>query len=359
MLLTLLLACPGAATKSDTASDAEAWPSWSEDGGDSADSGSGRDTEDYPDDLAPDDACEPDACIELAEAVDRGFATIEYGSWGLQIRNDGDYDICFEGWYTFLSTESQDAVGGTTNPTLELEAQAYLNLPYATWGTDTESWWCVEHNQYTAAGAQYTFNGSRAPTRVANWTNNASDVDGDGAEDHVDTTHYDGLPQTQHSVWDYIDDEPVFIVGRTMNWFEVGVGETVGVTIEVTNLGRVGGSATVSEKVPLGWTASSVSPAPVSRTMGADGSEVLTWEVELGAAEEPSDSYQPTDYDEARLQYRLTYAGECAGREIGFAPNVRWSGGSGAFISEGAPMVLQCCGDDDGPLGDGAVGGLP
>lgn len=358
MLLTLLLACPGSVGKSDTASDAEAWPEWQDEAADSGSADSGTDTEEWPDDPVPADACEPDACIELAEAVDRGFASVEYGSYGLQIRNDGDYDICFEGWYTFLSPESQDAVGGTTETSMEVEVDEYLNLPYATWVPETEAWWCVEHNQYTAGGASYTFNGSRAPTRIANWTNNASDVDGDGDEDHTDYSMVDGLPQTQHSVWDYLDDEPVFIVGRSMNWFEVGVGETVGVTVEVINLGRVGGSATVSEKVPAGWTVSTVTPAPVSHVVGGDGSTVLTWEVELGAAKEPSDNYQPTDYDEVDLTYRLTYAGDCAGRELGYAPNVRWSGGSGSFISEGAPLVLQCCGDDDGSIG-GAVGGLP
>ena len=73
-------------------------------------------------------------------------------------------------------------------------------------------------------GADYTFNGSRAPSRIATWTNDASDEDSDADEDHADPHPADDLPQTQHNVWDYIADRPVFIVGREMNWFEVESG---------------------------------------------------------------------------------------------------------------------------------------
>lgn len=360
MLLFALLACPAASTSKGDTADAEAWPEWEESADDSGLAGtdSGADSA-LPEDEGVYDACEPDSCIELAEAVDRGFATIEYGSWGMQVRNDGPYEICFERWYTFLSTQSQDAVAGTTDASLVVETDSHLVIPYADWGVDTEAWWCVEHNQYTAAGASYTFNGSRAPTKVAGWTNDASDVDADSVEDHSDIDAMDGLPQTQHSVWDYIDDEPVFIVGRQTNWFEVANGETLRVVVQVTNLGRRSGSATVVEKVPAGWSVSTVSPAPLSRTTDSDGAELITWEVELRGGIEPSDPYQPTDYDEVGLEYRLTYTGGCSGREVGYAPNVRWSGGSGAFVSEGAPLVLECCGGDDGPLGGGGVGGLP
>ncbi len=361
MILALLFACAEPSSKGDTAGDA--WPEWqdeAEEGTEPTPPGQDPDGNEAEPSVDPDE-CEPDACIELAEAVDRGFAAVAYGSAGLTIDNSGPYAVCFERWYTFLSPESQDAVGGTTETSLEIEPDSTLTLPYAEWSTSSEeeAWWCVEHNQYTASGADYTFNGSRAPTRIATWTNDASDQDRDGSEDHHDWSLDDGLPETQHSVWDYLDEEPVFIVGRSMNWFELGIGQTTRVVVEVTNLGRSAGKASVSEKVPPGWAVSAISPAPLSETVDADGGTVITWQVELTAAVEPTDTYAATDYDDAELEYRLTYNGQCTGREIGFAPNALWSSSGDGFVSEGAPLVIQCCGGEDGGLGGGPGGGVP
>lgn len=353
MILTLLLACPNPDAAKDSGA-AEAWPGWAEEAEDSA-----ADPTASADDSAEEELdieypeCEPDGCIELAEAVDRSFATIGYGYAGIVVDNLGPYPICFERWYTFLSSESQDAVAGTTSDT-EIPVGESLHVPYAEWGDDQEAWWCIEHNQYTASGAAYSFNGARAPTRVSQWTNDASDEDSDSAEDHDDYSLSDGLPQTQHNVWDYIADRPVFIVGRDMNWFEVEGRQSVEVVLKVHNLGREDGTAQVLEKLPPGWTASDLSPAPLRNEVGGDGSTQLAWSVELEAAVEPSDPYAPTEYDIAKLRYTLTYAGTCSGREIGYMPNVSWQDGTGsAWISEGSPLVIECCDSDDGPLPGG------
>jgi hypothetical protein len=346
MLLLLLVACPAAGQKVDTGAGGEAWSEWTD----------GSDGEDSPPVVVPEDdeepdvgVCEPEACIELAEAVDRGFASIEYGVWGLQIENFGPYAICFEDWYTFLSETSQDAVAGTTLAT-EIEPEQRVSLPYGEWGTDTRAWWCVEHNQYTASGSRYSFDGARAPSRIGDWAQRASDVDGDGSEDHTDFDAGDGLPQTQHNAWDYIAEAPVFIVGRQMNWLEVADGGAVEVTVRVTNLGREGGSGRVSERLPPGWVASNMEPGVESQRTEADGGTTLTWTVSAAGAEEPTDTSLATWYDVVELHYRLTYTGRCAGREIGFTPTIVWADGSGgAYVSEGSPLVVQCCGADDGP----------
>ncbi|MSQ00536.1 MAG: hypothetical protein EXR71_01425 [Myxococcales bacterium] len=355
MFLALLFACAPNSSKGDTAG--EAWPEWtdqSEEDNEPTPPGQDPDGEEGEANVDPGE-CEPDACIELAEAVDRGFATLTYGSAGLTIDNIGPYSVCFERWYTFLSPESQDAVGGTTDTSLEIPPDSILTLPYAQWSSSSEqeAWWCIEHNQYTASGATYTFNGARAPTRIASWTNDSSDEDRDGNEDHHDWSPEDGLAETQHSVWDYLDEEAVFIVGRSMNWFELGIGQSTRVVIEVTNLGRSSGRASISEKVPKGWAVSGLSPTPSSNRVDDDGATVLTWEVELGAAVEPSDTDAAARYQEAELEYRLTYNGSCSGREVGFAPNALWRSAGDGFVSEGAPLVVQCCGGEDGGLGGG------
>lgn len=349
MLLSVLLAC-GGSTAPQSSGSAEAWPEWT-DGSSDTEADSGADTTLDSADLPPEpeetDECDPDGCIELAEAVDRGYASIDYGRFGLNVRNDGPYPICVERWYTFLSPSSQDAVAGTTGED-EIEPSGVMTFPYAKWGADTASWWCIEHNQFTAGGSEYSFQGERAPTRIAGWTNDASDEDKDGAEDHDDASPLDALPQTQHNTWDYLADRSVFIVGREMNWFEVAGQQSVEVTVVVTNLGREGGAAQVMEKLPPEWVASSVEPAPMREDTGTDGSTVLTWGVSLDAAIEPASEYSPTEYDIAELHYVLTYTGKCHGREIGYAPNVSWIDHTGsAWTSEGSALILQCCSTDD------------
>lgn len=353
MILLLALGCPSVGSKVDTGSSAEAWPEWEEEAEDSG-TAAVELPEDDNDDLG---LCGPEACIELAEAHDRGFATIQYGSWGLEVENIGPYAICFEAWYTFLSETSQDAIAGTTGAS-EIEAGSGVTLPYGDWGTDTEAWWCVEHNQYTNTGSGYSFNGARAPELPGEWAQSASDEDADAAEDHTDTHPEDGLPQTQHNVWDYIAESPVFVVGRSMNWFEVRGGQTVDVTLEVTNLGRVAGEARVTERVPPGWVVSAGSPAPDASSVEADGGQTLSWLVKADAAVEPADTSKDTAYGEVSLRYRLTYAGPCSGREVGYSSTVLWADPlGGAYVSEGSPLIVQCCGDDDGPNLGG--GGLP
>jgi hypothetical protein len=367
MLLShlLFLACdPGAAREAEPS---EAWPEWedpsaeeNEDPSGDPPDADGSDAATNPDGTNPDaDICEPEGCIDLAEAVDRGWASIEYGRYGLNISNSGAYPICFDGWYSFLSSTSQDAAGGIIGES-EIEAESAVTLQYADWGDGEEAWWCMEHNQLTATGADYTFNGARAPEAVALWAEFESDEDADGVEDHRDVDQR--YHQTQLNVWEWIDTRPVFIVGRQTNWFSVSVGSAVPVVVEVTNLGREAGAAQVVETLPAGWTPGAFDPAPRSVTVTGDGSTRIEWAVSLDGAIEPDDNTAPTEYDSADLRYTLTFEADCSGRSFGLAPTAAWRDGSGDTLQgEGSPLVLQCCdapeeqGEDD-PYNEG--GGL-
>lgn len=345
ILVVLVLGCSNVSGKGDTGSSSDAWPEW-KDEEDSVAESVVLPTEDENDDIG---ICEPEVCIELAEATDRGFASVEYGFVNLTIENHGPYPICFESWYTFFSRSSQDAVAGTTGSG-EIEPGESVGLPYGEWGTDQTSWWCIEHNQSTSAEAAYDFNGARAPSLTGPWAQSASDEDGDGAEDHTDAHPDDALPQTQHNTWDYIAGSPVFVVGREMNWFEVRKGQTVTVTLQVTNIGRVAGEARVTERVPPGWVVSATAVPPDSMSTAADGIQSLSWLVSLDGAEEPANTSQDTDYDEVELDYELTYAGLCGGRELGYEPTVLWADPlGGTYLSDGSPLVIQCCDNEDGP----------
>ncbi len=349
--LLLLVACPGTAEESK---DDEAWPEWagpSDTAGDGA--GSSADTDSAPE--AEYDACEPTACIELAEATDRGFATISFGMYYLKITNTGPYPVCFEDWYIFTSENSQDALAGVPG-SQEIPPSDFLPLPYGVYGTAVDTWWCIEEDQLTTMGGDYDYDGARAPDRLFAYANDRTDADGDVREDHTDYEG-DGLARTQHNVWDYVDSDVVFIVGREMNWFDVSETRSATVGVRVTNIGREAGTAYVTETLPPGWTPSAVSPEPVRTVDNGDGSGTLVWQVSLDAARDPRSSSDSAEYDVAVLSYTLAYEGKCQGREVGNAPGVRWNGVNGqSHDAEGSPLVLECCAPDDEFTGPDGVG---
>ncbi|MBM4365435.1 MAG: hypothetical protein FJ102_04420 [Deltaproteobacteria bacterium] len=345
-MILFLLGCPGsgAADKSD-----EAWPEWEEP--EAEDSGA-------PVEAAPEveeeyDACEPESCIELAEAVDRGFATINYGLLYLKIDNAGPYPVCFEDWYVFTSDGSQDALAGIPGQS-EIPAGGSLSLPYGLFDETRETWWCVEENQSTARSGSYDYDGARAPDRLFTFADTETDEDADLVEDHVDAED-EGLVRTQHNVWDEVQGEVLFLVGREMNWFDLSDTRSAAVALRVTNLGREGGTAMVSETLPPGWTPSAYDPEPVSVSRPGDGSTVIAWAVRLDGAVDGSSSSEPAEYDVASLRYTLDYENDCQAREQGFAPTARWTGIDGRpHDSEGSPLVIECCAPEEeftGPEG--------
>ncbi len=348
-MILLLLGCPGSSEldKSD-----EAWPEWEEaEPGDSAAS---------PGDAVPEveeefDACEPEACIELAEAVDRGFAAITYGMLYLRIDNIGPYPVCFEDWYVFTSDGSQDALAGIPGSS-EIPAGTSLSLPYGLFDEARETWWCVEENQSTARAGSYDYDGARAPDRLFTFANEETDQDHDLVEDHVDGEG-EGLVRTQHNVWDEVQGEALFLVGREMNWFDLSEVRTAAVALRVTNLGREGGTAMVSETLPPGWTATTYDPEPVAVSRPGDGSTVITWAVSLDGAVDGYTSSDPSEYDVATLRYALAYENDCQSRELGFAPTARWTGIDGRpHDSEGSPLVIECCAPEEEFTGpDGTI----
>ncbi len=348
-MILAFLGCPGSGEvdKSD-----EAWPEWEQ--GDAVDSGVPPEAS-VPEVEEEYDACEPEGCIEVAEAVDRGFAQVSYGIMYLRIDNTGPYPVCFEDWYVFFSDDSQDALAGIPGSS-EIPAGSSLSIPYGLFDETRETWWCVEENQVTSRSGSYDYDGARAPDRLFTFANDETDQDGDLVEDHVDGED-DGLVRTQHNVWDEVQDEVLFLVGREMNWFDLSEVRTAAVAVRVTNLGRADGTAMVSETLPPGWTPSAYDPEPASVTRPGDGSTVITWAVTLQGAINGDSTSDPSEYDVALLRYALDYENDCANRGVGFAPTARWTGVDGqAHDSEGSPLVIECCAPEDEFTGpDGTI----
>lgn len=305
--------------------------------------------------LGLDPACpQPTACISLAEAVDRGFASVTWNG-ELIVDNFGPYDVCAGRWHTFFSETSQDAIAGHADAEWPAEPEdAWVIESGTAWMHDyarsegDPAWWCIERTQVTNPGSAYRFTGARAPEPLMAYVMNETDTNDNGVEDHDDyadpTT---GAPWTNHNIWDHVAEEPVYVVGRIPNYVELRPGESAPLTIEVVNLGREASTLRVSETLPAGVRGHSFSVTPSSSTTHSDGSTTHEWAFKMSGAEDDADTSAPTTYDIVRIDYQATWERpDCNTREKTWAPEVSWTSESGSFTSTGTELVLVCC---DGP----------
>jgi hypothetical protein len=294
----------------------------------------------------------PDGCVSLAEAVDRGWARIDSDAAAVLWVAVTDVEVCTDGWYTFISEDSQDASAGTYVADTIEAGESYPMDPEGPDATDLGEWWCVELPQNTQP-ASFDFDGAHMAPPIVHFLEDETDEDGDGTEDHDEDVL--GVPQTQQNIWAYEDENPLIVVGRESNYVQVDVGDQAEVILRVTNLGREDGTATITERVPAGYVASGFTSSPLSSTFdSSDGSTSYTFSVSLRAAIDPVIAGDPTDYDIERIHYFITpEESGCAGRTTGFAPEADWADLSAdSWTSEGSALVLECCADGDGSSND-------
>lgn len=288
----------------------------------------------------------PASCIDPSEATDRGLGFFYMSDGGtLEFQDDGA-DICMERWYTLLGTGTQDAIAGFRETT-RMSAGNHYTMEYghdvygSTYRPPNGGWWCIEHNQYTQAQADFDFIGQQAPPSLYELVLNRADRDGDGTEDHVGIT--DGQYQAQWTIWDRIAEEPVDIIGRRPNYLALRAGETGTVTIEATDIGRKFSYGSITETVPAGLVASDFSVAPARTVVNGDGSTTYWWAAKLQAAEDGASEYVPSVYYPARISYSVTMQ-SCQGRIVGPPPTVRWNESDGSeWTSYGSELIAECC----------------
>ena len=298
------------------------------------------------------DCPQPDACISLAEAMDRGFASVTLSST-LDVHNTGPYPICSGRWHTFFSEGSQDAIAGHSDVIWPGEPKdAFEIAPEDIWqhqyaqSIGGPAWWCIERTQVTAAGSTYRFTGARAPHPLLAWVHTETDTNENHVEDHVDyadaTT---GAPWTNHNIWDHIAEQPTYVVGRTRNYLEMQPGTSAPLTIEVVNLGRGTSNIMVEETLPAGTRSYDFSVRPSTSETHSDGSTTHTWYFKMSGAVDNPDLNTPTDYDIVRIDFQVVWdRADCGYREEGEAPSVTWTDNSGAtYTSYGTELVLVCC----------------
>jgi hypothetical protein len=272
-------------------------------------------------------------CLGLHEADSRGYVDISGSVEGIEITHVGeDLDVCIDRWYVFVSDGTQDA--GAGDP-LYVETDIYGeegsivlsrgDSVLFDYGSNYEpAWWCVEETQQTDTAHSFDFTGAQVPPML------------------LDTMLLGGVSPND-TVWKDIRENPMMIVGRQRGWATTVSGGSTLVRLEVTNIGREPGSATVSETIPLGMVASDFSPEPDRQVEEDDGAITYSWSRELDAAVDTERDEQ-TVYDTDTISYYLTVGPEaCTVRARVPEPMVQWNDNDGiARRAEGSPFIVEC-----------------
>jgi len=271
-------------------------------------------------------------CIGLAEAWGRGLLDIrsEYFGGSIVLENlggEGAEEICIDRWYVLISEGTQDAGAGDPyyDPSAEYPYGTLSILPGESirieYGiTSDPAWWCMEHTQYTEESINFDFLGARVPDVVLSHMMNSD----------------------QDSVWAWMEDHPMVVVGRTTHYIEPA-DAAAPVVIKAINMGENATSVTISETIPAGFEASDFSIEP-NRTSVTDGG-AITMEFDLDIAGAIlTGEYEHTDYGELTIEYMLSVSGgDCQGRYTGHEPTAEWMDSDGVMrTTEGSPLIISC-----------------
>ncbi len=275
-------------------------------------------------------------CLGLHEAVTRGWADLRSVYGDIEITHQGeDLDICIDRWYVYISEQTQDAGAGDPayveehiygeEGSVVLAQGETVSFDYAS--TDRPAWWCVEQTQQTDSAEDFHFTGAQVPPMLLG-----------GMLSLV----YD-RETNQGNVWNDIQYNPVMIVGRERGWTSTVAGSSTLIEVEVTNIGRVEGSAVVFETIPAGMEASAWSAEPIDVTEDEDGAITYAFEVALQAAEDTGE-YAHTVYDSQTISYHLEVHDEgCETRGRIPEPMVQWTDASGGSQqAQGSPYIIEC-----------------
>jgi hypothetical protein len=263
-------------------------------------------------------------CYGVAEAWDEGLLELALDpSGGHTLTNFGDYDVCMTHWMPFFSDVSQDAALGKSTLDGDAEQIVIAADESVTFQYDVDfdpAWMCIEQTQVTSVTTDFWFFGANVPEPLrAKMANDSQD-----------------------DVWEEIATNPVVLVGRLTNTFDLAVGESTQIAVEVMDLGRVDADAEVTERVPA-WLRV-VDPGDATATLEADGSTTLVWDaVHLLGALDTEGSGDATIYDRNYLPYTVTLQACPEQRSLADEPSAVWAdAGFTSRTSTGSPLVVYC-----------------
>jgi len=167
-------------------------------------------------------------------------------------------------------------------------------------------WWCTEVHQYTRFDTNITLRGQLVPDPLADIV-----MSQDPALDKVD---YRLITLRQQEIWDYMNNTPTLVIGKTPMYIEAepNASKGVNVTIAVTNVGfKEASRAILAETIPpgFGYTPGSFAPAPSRFVYLYDGSVRVEWEFYMPPAELGENDNVPSKYTTRYFAYALIIPG--------------------------------------------------
>ncbi|MDP2313625.1 MAG: choice-of-anchor D domain-containing protein [Pseudomonadota bacterium] len=280
--------------------------------------------------IVPLEARQIPPCMGLGEAWDRGLlaGNTEIDGGTFRVENySADEDVCIDNWYVWIAEESQDLGAGDMDadfgdvyPTGSLTIAPEDYQQFDAGRPAGATWWCMELTQNTQPSKSYVFTGARVPEPLLTYM----------------------LAGDQDAVWAWQDLNPVLIAGRTTNFVAMpGGGGSAPVTLRITNMGSMDGTAEVRETIPADYTATGFSQAPVRTEAGEDGATVYVFEVWLDERT-ITGQYEQTGYDIAEITYTLGVPA-CTGRQYLEPMQTRWVDSDGTDrVGTANPLVVNC-----------------
>jgi hypothetical protein len=274
------------------------------------------------------DDCElPAGCVGLAEAFARDWISIitpSVASATVIMKNLGSAPVCFDEHLLFLSDPTQSFTNATktaNGAAISIPAGGTIYLRYAPWTyangvyqpyLNQPAWWCVEYGQLATTNTIFGFYNAMAPTMIAYYIDNSTNVDGDWYEDHVDWAGQYGT-QTLYNIWNYQLGHKVLTAGKQAG--AAGAG-TVAVVLTSHNLGALSGTGILADELPAGATAENFSVEPDNWIENADGTTTLLWNLSLDGFEDVWGMGASTVFDYLEITYDLHPAWGANGKRL-------------------------------------------
>ena len=267
--------------------------------------------------------------IKIWEAYAKGWAqiTTEVDQGGnpsvFRVTNSGSFKVNINEMIMLLSPHplesgipqtTQDGVltNGLVSPYSYVDYYYGLNTIPPGPNQGEKPWWCTEAKQVTQYGATVVLGGEIAPYAIEDLTNNPDQ-------------------QTNYDVWDYLEENPTLVVGKTPLWKSVedATIHDIAITLAVTNLAIYNGpgatnpphaiDSVIEDTIPrfYSYVPGSIVPAPDAVLDNLDGSQTIRWKVNVPAADVSGlNGWDPTPYNTVVLSYTLVTPKLFAGRHF-------------------------------------------
>lgn len=236
------------------------------------------------------------------EAYAKGYVTVtQLQDASFRVSNIADQKVVLDEKVQLLSPHPLDV---SPQPTTQdgaltewtIQPQSAVKFSYGDPGIGQELpeplWWCTEQYQSTQGSVQVRLGGEIIPY-------------------DLETILLLPRDKRQQTIWDYQQDHPTVVIGKTPLWKEIPDNQENEITVKlaITNTGFVGSDnvLVIDSLLPdYSYDPNSFSLQPSSIEVDPAGNTIFKWIIELDAAQWTDPMLQdPTDYDMKIITYKM------------------------------------------------------